>query len=353
MQVVDQICISPNDNLEKVISIISHGGKRIALVVDKDKKLLGTITDGDIRRALLKKLNLNVKASRVMNSQPITANQGSIFKLVKDLMIKNSLLQIPIVDSNNTLLGIETLHKDFSSKSYNNPIFIMAGGFGKRLRPLTYNIPKPLLKVGDKPILENIINNFIEYGFKNFYISLHYKGEMIREYFQDGSKWGVQISYVEESEPLGTAGALSLLPENLPNLPIIVMNADLMTKVDLEALLNFHNENTSDATVCVREYDFQVPFGVVESLDNKVMKIIEKPIQSFFVNAGVYVINREQIIASNKPTYLDMPNFLESIIKRNKKVNMFPIHEYWLDIGQKEQFHRANNEYDDMKGGPY
>jgi len=351
MNNIKSLVIFPDETLEKVISIISDGGQRIALVVNSKNKLLGTITDGDIRRALLKKVELSEKASNIMNSNPITAEINTPKSILRDLMIKKSLLQIPVLDSNGGLLDLETLHNEVFTKNYENPVFLMAGGFGKRLRPLTNNIPKPLLMVGDKPILENILINFIKCGFKKFFISLHYKGQMIKDYFKDGSEWGVTISYLTESEPLGTAGALSLLPESLPNLPIIVMNADLMTKIDTAALINFHNENSSDATVCVREYDFQVPFGVVESKDNKIVRITEKPIQSFFVNAGVYVINQDLILKAKNPKYLDMPDLIDSLISKGKKINMFPIHEYWLDIGQKEQFARANDEYETFQDG--
>jgi NDP-sugar pyrophosphorylase family protein len=220
----------------------------------------------------------------------------------------------------------------------------MAGGFGKRLQPLTDNVPKPLLKVGKNPILENILIQFIEAGFHNFYISTHYKAEMVREYFGDGGNWGIKIRYIHENKPLGTAGGLGLLPNNLPKLPILVMNGDLLTKIDFSELLNFHLQEKGDATMCVREYDFQVPYGVVKTEELRIISIEEKPVQRFFVNAGVYVLNSSILESIDGINYLDMPQLLEGVIENCGQVNMFPVHEYWLDIGQIEQFNQAQQD---------
>jgi NDP-sugar pyrophosphorylase family protein len=215
----------------------------------------------------------------------------------------------------------------------------MAGGFGTRLKPLTDNCPKPLLKVGDKPILETVLLSFIKSGFHDFYISTHYLPEMIKEYFGDGEKWGVSINYVYEETPLGTGGALGLLPKDLPELPVIMMNGDVLTKVDIEALLAFHNENDANATMCVREYEYQVPFGVIESEGYKIKSMVEKPMQRFHVNAGIYVVGRKIIEQVNNNEVVDMPTLLERYL--DKSVLMFPFHEYWLDIGRIDDFNRA------------
>jgi NDP-sugar pyrophosphorylase family protein len=220
----------------------------------------------------------------------------------------------------------------------------MAGGFGKRLKPLTDSTPKPLLKVGNKPILENILEQFIATGFHKFYISTHYKAEMVREYFGDGSNWNVSIEYIHEETPLGTAGGLGLLPNNLTKLPILVMNGDLLTKVNFEQLLNFHLQEGGAATMCVREYDFQVPYGVIKADGRRIISIQEKPIQSFFVNAGIYVLNPSILDAVDGKNYLDMTQLLEDKIENDEQVNLFPIHEYWLDIGGSKQFDRAQKD---------
>jgi NDP-sugar pyrophosphorylase family protein len=210
----------------------------------------------------------------------------------------------------------------------------MAGGFGKRLKPLTDEIPKPMLKVGTKPILENILNQFIEAGFFNFYISTHYKPEVVSEYFGDGSDWGVSIKYIHEEKPLGTAGGLGLLPRNVINLPMLMMNGDLLTKVDFKELLDFHLKEGGDATVCVREYDLQVPYGVIETTGKYVTSIVEKPIYKFFVNAGIYVLDPSVLDTIDGAAYLDMPNLLGKKISDSGQVNMFPVQilvRHWAD----------------------
>tara|TARA_R110000851_G_scaffold13043_2_gene44828 strand:- start:158 stop:838 length:681 start_codon:yes stop_codon:yes gene_type:complete len=217
----------------------------------------------------------------------------------------------------------------------------MAGGFGTRLRPLTDNCPKPLLKVGDKPILEIVLNSFIRSGFKNFYISTHYLPEMIKDYFGDGSKWKVNITYVHEKEPLGTGGALGLLPNDVPDLPLFLINGDVLTNVDFEKVLEFHNKQKAHATMCVRDYEYQVPFGVIQGQDNKVINMQEKPVEHYFINAGIYIVSPELRRSVSKNRYIDMPSLLESSIEQEKDVVMYPVREYWLDIGRIEDYKRA------------
>jgi NDP-sugar pyrophosphorylase family protein len=220
----------------------------------------------------------------------------------------------------------------------------MAGGLGTRLRPLTDDIPKPLLKVGNKPILETIIRNFAEHGFVNITISLNYKGDMIKDYFGDGSDFGVNIDYVEENKRLGTAGALSLLKEN-PHEPFFVMNGDLLTDVNFSHLLDFHSFGNSTATMCVREYEYQVPYGVIQTKDSDITSIVEKPIQKFFVNAGIYVLSPSVFNDIPENEFFDMPTLFNILIEKQKKVSSFPIHEYWLDIGRMSDFEQAQSEY--------
>jgi NDP-sugar pyrophosphorylase family protein len=258
-------------------------------------------------------------------------------------MSGKGLLHAPIVDKDGVLCGLETLQQLIEKPKHNNPIFLMAGGFGTRLHPLTKDTPKPLLKVGSKPILEMIIEQFIGYGFHDFYISTHFKSEQIRDYFKNSELHNISIKYVHEDNPLGTAGSLGLLPDNLPDLPIIVMNGDLLTKVDFKNLLDFHYENNSKATMCVREYDFQVPYGVVEIENYSIKAIKEKPVHKFFVNAGIYVLNKDLINKVDGKTYMDMTDFLERELNGNG-VNAFPIHEYWLDIGQMDQYKQAQQD---------
>jgi dTDP-glucose pyrophosphorylase len=343
-----RILIKPSDTLEDAIKALHSGGARIVLVVDENTKLLGTVTDGDIRRSLIKHTSMERPIEKVMNSSPLTAllsdNQEAIIFKMKSM----DLLHMPLVDDRGTLAGLETLQHLIKNKKYNNPVFLMAGGFGKRLHPLTEKIPKPLLNIGSKPILETIIRQFIDAGFHIFYISIHYKAEMIREYFGDGSNLNIKIEYIYENNPLGTAGSLGLLPEDSLELPIIIMNGDILTKVNFEHLLDFHNENNNIATMCIREFDFQVPYGVVDINGQDVVGIKEKPIHKFFVNAGIYVLESKLISRVDGGLYLDMPNFLETQIDKGDKVTAFPIHEYWLDIGRIEEYEKANREIFDI-----
>ena len=344
-----KVLLTPQDSLERAVKVLHEGGCRIALVADKFGMLLGTVTDGDIRRALINQLTMESPVSLIMNGNPITVDDKINNKEILSLMSDQSLLHMPIIDKDGILCGLETLQQLIESPIYDNPIFLMAGGFGTRLHPLTKSTPKPLLKVGNKPILEMIIEQFINYGFHNFYISTHFKSEQIRDYFKDGKLHNVSVKYVHEDVPLGTAGSLGLLPDNLPSLPIIVMNGDLLTKVDFKNLLNFHCEHNSEATMCVREYDFQVPYGVVEIDNYNIKEIKEKPVHRFFVNAGIYVLNRSLINKVDGKSCLDMTDFLEKELN-NGGVNAFPIHEYWLDIGQMEEYEKANREFSTVFG---
>ena len=199
------------------------------------------------------------------------------------------------------------------------------------------------MKVGSSPILESIIKRFIDFGFHNFFISTHYKSEMIKDYFQEGAQWDVTIQYIEESQPMGTAGALTMLPDDLPNLPLILMNGDLITELDFRSLLDNHKQSESDATVCVVEYDFQVPYGVIEVKDSKVNNIIEKPTHKFFVNAGIYVLNQGLVKSFDTAEYIDMPELLRKRVNSGNGVNIFPLYEQWLDIGQLPEYNKANN----------
>jgi dTDP-glucose pyrophosphorylase/predicted transcriptional regulator len=340
-----KVILKLNDTIQTAIMALNEGSFfRIVMVVDESERLIGTVTDGDIRRGLIKHYSMDTEINKIMSVNPTVAfesdDKQKIFSKMKEL----DLLSIPIIDSDRKIVGIETLKNLLEKSKYDNPVFLMAGGFGKRLKPLTDHLPKPLLKVGNKPILENILDQFIASGFHDFYISTHYKAEMVKKHFGDGSNWNVSIKYIHEEEPLGTAGGLGLLPSDLPKLPILMMNGDLLTKIDFDKLLNFHLETGDDATMCVREYDFQVPYGVIKADGRHIVSIQEKPIQNFFVNAGVYVLNQSILDIVDGVNYLDMPELLEKIIKGSGRVNMFPVHEYWLDIGQIEQFDQAQQD---------
>lgn len=335
---------SPQASIHQTIQIIDSSGLQIALVVDENQTLLGVVTDGDIRRAILKALPLSTPISEVMNMHPLTIQQGTSVETILSIMKKNSLQRIPIINSQKQVINLALLETLIQPEVKQNRIVLMAGGLGTRLKPLTEHFPKPLLKVGSKPVLQTIIENFREQGFIHFYLSVNYKAEMIEAYFKDGSQFDVSIQYLQEKQRLGTAGALSLLPE-MPNEPLIVMNGDLLTKVDYRQLLNFHKEHEAAATMCVREYDFQVPYGVVEIEQQRITGIKEKPVQRFFVNAGIYVLNPETLNQIPHDQFFDMPSLFESLIAQQKNTVVFPIHEYWIDIGQMADYEKANNEF--------
>lgn len=335
------VLLEPSATILEALDIINKEALRVALVVDKNHSLVGVVTDGDIRRGLLSGINLSDAIEKVMNTAPTVAPLGTPREALAELMESKGILSIPLL-RDSQVVGLETLQGALGKPRCENPVFIMAGGFGTRLRPLTDNCPKPMLKVGNKPILETVIRSFIKAGFCNFYISTHYMPEQIHQHFGDGSDLGVKISYVHEEEPLGTGGALGLLPEDLPkDLPLIMINGDVLTKVDFLRLLSFHVENDADATMCVREYDYQIPYGVINGEGSKITSMVEKPIQRFFVNAGVYVVSPRVIQSVKKNQKIDMPTLLEKHMEERQKVLMFPIHEYWLDIGRMDDFNRA------------
>ena len=344
MKNIENIKIKDSSTIKDALNIIDKGAIRVAIVVDVQGKFLGLIADGDIRRALLKGYTLENSIENIYCSTPITAKSSDSKDKIIKKAIKNQVYQIPILDEKNYLVDIVNLSSLLSKSTKRNRVILMAGGLRTRLRPLTEDTPKPMLKVGNKPILETIIKNFANHGFVNITISLNYKGEIIREYFKDGSEWGVNIDYIEENSRLGTAGALSLLKDK-PNEPFFVMNGDLLTDVNFSNLLDFHSFANANATMCVREYEYQIPYGVVETVDDKITSIIEKPVKKFFVNAGIYVLspNIFEFIPSNE--FFDMPTLFNILIEKERKILSFPIHEYWLDIGRIGDFEQAQSEY--------
>ena len=339
--------MSPSDTLWQVTECIENCPSKIALVIESSGRLLGTITDGDIRRALLRGKSMDISAEIIMNKQPVTMSVGTDMKTCLMTMERYNLRQLPLIDQEKKVVKLLNrqdveLHKDQHEKD-KIPVIIMAGGKGKRLRPLTEDCPKPMLPVGDKPLLEVIIEQLGGQGFSNFYISINYLGDMIKNYFGNGDRFNVSIQYLEESEPLGTAGPLGLL-KTAPHGKIVVINGDVLTRMYLPRLLDFHDEHDADATMCVREYEIQVPYGTVDLEADKVTNIEEKPVYRFFVNAGIYVLDKNiiSLIEDNEST--DMVSLLKRAKKANYQIAAFPIHEYWLDIGRMDDLARAQEE---------
>lgn len=338
------LLVKPDTTMSDAIEVLDRGAQRIVLVVDTEAHLLGTVTDGDIRHALIKRMPMDLPIHQIMCVTPKTAQEDWNRDLILSTMEKHALLQLPIVDAQNRIVGLETLHDILKKRRRDNPVFLIAGGLGTRLHPLTHACPKPLLKIGEKPILELILERFIDAGFHRFFISTHFMPEMINAYFGDGSRWGVTIQYIHEDHPLGTAGALGLLPHDEIDLPLFMMNGDLLTSLNFQNLLDFHHEQDALATVCVREYEHRVPFGVISFEGHRITSIVEKPVQRSFINAGIYLLSPEFIRSVSPGARTDMPDLLLRHIHAGRPVNMFPIHEYWLDIGRMDDFKQAQED---------
>ncbi|PHS14922.1 MAG: alcohol dehydrogenase [Kangiella sp.] len=334
------ILVSPSCSILEVLKVIDREALQLAIVIDNQQKLLGTVTDGDIRRALIDDKALSAEISEVMFTSPITLPVNTSKSEVLSVMENKGILAIPLMKDKH-VVGLATLKDLIQHAQYENPIFIMAGGFGTRLKPLTDHCPKPMLKVGDKPILETLLLRFRRAGFQNFYISTHYLPEVITNYFGDGSSLGINITYINEDKPLGTGGALGLLPSELIELPTILINGDILTTLDFSKLLEFHSNNKACATMCVREYEYKIPYGVIESEGISIKKMVEKPTHRYSVNAGIYVLEPSLIHSVEKNVYIDMPSLLEEKLGENENVNHYTFHDYWLDIGQTDDYHRA------------
>ncbi len=340
-----KILLKPDSTIKEALEVIENGSVKIGLVVDLDDKLIGTLTDGDIRRGLLKKLSLEDSIESITSNHPTVCFLNDTREEILQIAIEKKLLQVPIVDNKGVLVGLEIVDELLKPKKRENQVILMVGGLGKRLKPLTDSTPKPMLKVGDKPILETIILNFKKYGFTNIILCVSYKSDIIKDHFGDGSNFGVKIEYIREKKRMGTAGALSLIKSKILNDSFFVMNGDLLTNVNFEDMMDFHITNKSVATMGVREYDLQVPYGVVNVEGSNITAIEEKPIHSFFVSAGIYILKKDVLKYIPDETFFDMPTLFEKVIDNSMKSSPYPIREYWLDIGRIEEFDKANNEY--------
>jgi dTDP-glucose pyrophosphorylase/predicted transcriptional regulator len=336
--------ISPDMIILEAMRIIDSSAIQISLVLDDEQRLVGVVTDGDIRRAILKGISLDQPVNLIMNRQFTSMPLGASSAEMLDLMKLKDLRQIPIVDECGRIVDLKIQEDLIPRVLKDNWVVLMAGGQGTRLQPFTDNCPKPLLKVGNKPLLETILENFIGHNFRKFYISVNYKAEMIEGYFGDGSRWGVTINYLREAERLGTAGALGLLPEK-PEQAVIVMNGDVLSNVNLQHFLDFHQSHQAKASMCVWYYHFRVPYGVIKTEQHRLIGIDEKPIQRFFVNAGIYALQPEALDFIPKNTHWDMTDLFALLIKKGYETAAFPIHEHWMDIGCLDDFVQANNEY--------
>lgn len=336
-------CASKKCTLLEAMSQMDREGVGALFILDENEAMVGMLTDGDVRRAILRSVPLSELISEMMNANFVYGQEGQTKASMINLMKKIHRRHLPVLNKDKKIIDIMLLDElDFNRND--TPVVIMVGGSGSRLGSLTKNCPKPMLEVGEKPILETIITAFNQYGFYNVMLSVNYMSQVIEDYFGDGSKWGVEIQYLREQQPLGTAGGLSLL-KKIPEKAFFVMNGDLLTGLNFQNLLEYHNDHAVHATVTVREYENQVPYGVVEIDGGYLVRIKEKPVHKQYVNAGIYILEPSclDLIPINRA--FDMTDLIESLIVRNHKVATFPIHEYWRDIGIAEELRLANEEY--------
>lgn len=335
-----RVCIVPEATVRDALAAIDRGAVAIALVVRDGRTLVGTVTDGDVRRAILRGASLDAAVTTVMNTQPFVGRATESRETHLERMLARHLRQLPIVDADGALVELRTLDDLVRPAPRDNLAVIMAGGLGERLRPLTENVPKPMLMVGDQPILERVIRSLGRKGFHDVAVSVNFRAEVIEGYFQDGSAWGMNIRYLHERERLGTAGALALLPER-PTKPFFVLNADLLTDVDYAALMDFHVDEGAALTMCIAAHDTRIAYGVVDLEGTRVRTITEKPRLTHFINAGIYVLDPRCLDLVTPGAPLDMPTLIDALLARGERVAGFAMRETWLDIGQLHDYQRA------------
>jgi len=323
-----------------VIQNLNETSSRIVLIVNPEFNLMGIVVDGDIRRGMLNGVELTSHVTAIMNRSPITVSPESTRVDALAMMGTLQVSHIPIVDINNTLKGLHSFNETPAMGARENLFVVMAGGFGRRMGPLTSRTPKPMLEIAGKPILEHLIVRAKNSGFINFAIAIHYLGDVIENYFGDGSKLGVNIRYIREAEPLGTAGAIRLI-NPMPKEAFLVSNADLVSNVNFAALLDFHKDQNCDATMAVRAHQWQNPFGVVEIINGQITEIVEKPVINSNISAGIFVLEPKMIQLIKKDEFCDMPTLFQRLIEGKKRTFAFPIFEEWTDIGHKAELKSA------------
>ena len=353
LDVTDYI-VYHDGSIRDAIVCINQGAKGIALVVNQARRLVGTITDGDIRRAMLDGVRLDAPIEQLFDkktdelySKPITARVGDSYEKIIQLMEEYVIRQVPLIDENDRVVDLVVIEDILPKESLPLNAVVMAGGYGTRLLPLTEELPKPMLPIGNRPLMEHIIEQLQQTGIQRVNITTHYLGNKIRNHFGDGRNFGVNINYVEEDKPLGTAGALGLMEK--PDKPLLVINGDILTQVDFRAMLNYHRKHNSDLTVGVRQYAFDVPYGVIECDGPFVQRLKEKPKYNFLVNAGIYLLEPSVHPYIPSDQLYDMTDLIESLLADNRTVVSFPIVEYWLDVGQPVDYKKAQEDAENGK----
>lgn len=319
------------------------------MVVDEQDKLLGTVTDGDIRRSILNEITPDRAVRDIMNPNPVTAPPTSTRREQLDRMAKAVIHHLPLVDDQQKIVGLVMREQLLETKEVQKPnsVVLLAGGRGERLKPLTDNVPKPLLPIGGRPILETAVSRLVEHGLNQIYLSVNHMSSQVKDHFGNGRQLKADITYLEESSPLGTAGCLGLINDQLDH-ALLVMNGDIITTIDYTNMLAYHDEQGADITVATRQLAVELPYGIVELDDGVLQSVVEKPTHEFNICAGIYIISPDVISAIEPNKRLDMPELLSSSLATGKRVVGFPMHEYWIDVGRLEDFQRAANEYNDV-----
>lgn len=342
------LCVSPDLSIRRAAARMDQNHIGLILVVDSRRRLAGTVTDGDLRRALLAKINLDLPVRTLLArkkglfAKPITAPLEASREACLALLKKYRVLHLPLLDKKGRVAGLATRDEFLPGAALPLSAVVMAGGKGSRLMPLTKNTPKPMLPVGDKPMMEIIFNQLRDLGIKQVRVATHHQREKITDHFGDGKRLGIDLSYVYEDRPLGTAGALSLM--RVPKETTLVMNADVLTQINFRAMLKYHKEMKADLTTAVCQYDFKIPYGVVECDGPRVRRINEKPTLEFFVCAGIYLLEPSACRLIPKGRRFDMTDLISRLIARGRKVASFPIREYWLDIGKPDDYAAAQRQ---------
>ena len=340
------LCVDETCLLEDAIARMDQVRKGIVLVIDAERRLIGTVTDGDVRRAMLARTKMDtpvrellVRKAGTEFERPITAAAGTDPQACFELIQTHRLLHLPLVDDLGRPVGLLS-QEDFLPRAVTGlQAFVMAGGTGTRLLPLTEGLPKSMLPIGDRPLMEILIAQLRDAGIRRVNVSVNYKADQISNHFGDGARFGVDLTYVTEDRPLGTAGALGLVEK--PTATVLVINGDILTQVDFGAMLRFHREQAAELTMAVRQYDVEVRYGVVECSGARIEVLREKPVFNFFVNAGIYLLEPEVYRFIPNGTHFDMTDLVQRLLDDGSPVCSFPIHEYWLDIGRRQDYELA------------
>lgn len=341
---IEKYFVKPESTLLDCLKVIDNAGTGIALAVDDNKKLIGTISDGDIRRALIRGVPLNETVNSIVNHSFFSVYPRSSRAEVLDIMQARKFEQVPIIDENGLVVGMHLLHEIMgNTEDRPNIAVIMAGGRGTRLHPITEQIPKPMLKVAGRPILERIVLHLISHGIKRIYLSVNYLSDVIEAHFKDGSNLGCTIEYLKEDKVLGSGGSLSLLP-NVNDYPVLVMNGDLITDIDFSKLIEFHSSGKYFATLCAYTYIHKIPFGCIHHKNGMLLNLEEKPILEKMINAGIYVMSTQAIKAIPENTYFPITEVFEYGLKNNNRCGVYTLQNEWRDIGTVEELKFAKGE---------